>query len=253
MSQLTLDLLPELAPTLENFIAGANRECLQQLRALRDGQRVHRFIYLWGLPGCGRSHLARALAGGLAPAGQASTGEAPGAHRSGSLASGSQASDVLADAVGIGPAADGTEPAVPSLLVVDDVHRLGPDDQIALFRQFIAAAAQPQRAIVTTGDRPPLALGLRDDLRSRLGAGLVFELQVLDDTARALALGQAAQARGVALSADLIPWLLTHHSRDMRVLLATFEALDRYALARKRPLTLPLLREWLAEPTGKML
>ena len=47
--------------------------------------------------------------------------------------------------------------------------------------------------------------------------------------------------------------MLTHHSRDMRVLLATFEALDRYALARKRPLTLPLLREWLAEPTGKML
>ena len=39
----------------------------------------------------------------------------------------------------------------------------------------------------------------------------------------------------------------------MRVLLATFEALDRYALARKRPITLPLLREWLAEPTGKML
>jgi len=238
MSQLTLDLLPELAPTLENFIAGANRECLQQLRALRDGQRVHRFIYLWGLPGCGRSHLARALAGGQAPGGQ--TGS-------------SQASGGMADPDGIEPAGDGTESAAPSLLVVDDVHRLGPDDQIALFRQFIAAAAQPQRAIVTTGDRPPLALALRDDLRSRLGAGLVFELQVLDDTARALALEQAAQARGVALSADLIPWLLTHHSRDMRVLLATFEALDRYALARKRPITLPLLREWLAEPTGKML
>jgi DnaA family protein len=238
MSQLTLDLLPELAPTLENFIAGANRECLQQLRALRDGQRVHRFIYLWGLPGCGRSHLARALAGGQAAGGQLWS---------------SQASGGMADPDGIEPAGDGTEPAAPSLLVVDDVHRLGPDDQIALFRQFIAAAAQPQRAIVTTGDRPPLALALRDDLRSRLGAGLVFELQVLDDTARALALGQAAQARGVALSADLIPWLLTHHSRDMRVLLATFEALDRYALARKRPITLPLLREWLAEPTGKML
>lgn len=248
MSQLTLDLLPELAPTLENFIAGANRECLQQLRALRDGQRVHRFIYLWGLPGCGRSHLARALARGQAPGGQA-----PGGHAPGGQMGRSQASGGMADPDGIEPAGDGTEPAAPSLLVVDDVHRLGPDDQIALFRQFIAAAAQPQRAIVTTGDRPPLALALRDDLRSRLGAGLVFELQVLDDTARALALGQAAQARGVALSADLIPWLLTHHSRDMRVLLATFEALDRYALARKRPITLPLLREWLAEPTGKML
>ncbi|MBP8307501.1 MAG: DnaA regulatory inactivator Hda [Burkholderiaceae bacterium] len=228
MSQLTLDLLPEVAPTLDNFIVGANSECLQQLRALRDGQRTHRFIYLWGLPGCGRSHLARALASATAQI--------------------AEADPVFPDVP-----ADDTVPGASSLLVVDDVHLLGPDEQIALFRQFIAAAARPQRAIVTTGDRPPLALALRDDLRSRLGAGLVFELQGLDDDARALALEQAAQARGVVLSADLIPWLLTHHSRDMRVLLATFEALDRYALARKRPITLPLLREWLAEPAGKML
>jgi DnaA family protein len=207
MSQLALDLLLQVPPTLDNFIVGANQECLHVLRAVAGGQRIHRFVYLWGLPGCGRSHLARAL-GGAPPA---------------------------------------------DLLVVDDVHRLGPEEQIALFREFIAAAAQPGRAIVTTGDRPPLALTLRDDLRSRLGAGLVFELQGLDDAARALALEQAAQARGVALSADLIPWLLTHHSRDMRVLLATLDALDRYALVRKRPITLPLLREWLAAPTGKML
>ena len=121
MSQLTLDLLPEVAPTLDNFIVGANSECLQQLRALRDGQRTHRFIYLWGLPGCGRSHLARALASATAQI--------------------AEADPVFPDVP-----ADDTVPGASSLLVVDDEHLLGPDEQIALFRQFIAAAARPQRA-----------------------------------------------------------------------------------------------------------
>lgn len=201
MTQLALDLQAAGAPTLDNFVAGTNRECLQRLRELLAGRREHRFIYLWGLPGCGRSHLARALA------------------------------------------------PVPDVLVVDDVQHLTPDAQLALFSRFLAAAADPRCAILTTGDRPPLALALREDLRSRLGAGLVFELHGLDDTARAQALAQAASERGVMLSADLIPWLLAHHSRDMRVLLATFDALDRFALVRQRPITLPLLREWLALPT----
>lgn len=201
MTQLALDLQAAAPPTLDNFVAGANRECLQRLRDLREGRREQRFVYLWGLPGCGRSHLAKALAPARA------------------------------------------------LLVVDDVQHLDPDAQLALFSQFLAASADPRCAIVTTGDRPPLALALRDDLRSRLGAGLVFELHTLDDAARAQALAQAARERGVVLSADLIPWLLTHHSRDLRVLLATFDALDRFALARQRPITLPLLREWLALPT----
>ena len=208
MSQLTLDIRPEVAPTLDNFVPGANRECLQRLRELQAGVRQHRFIHLWGLPGCGRSHLARALA-------------------------------------------DSAAPGASGLLVVDDVHRLSPADQIDLFARFIDAAADPRRAIVTTADRPPLALALREDLRSRLGAGLVHEIHGLDDAARAQALQQAAHDRGVVLSADLIPWLLTHHSRDIRVLLATFESLDAFALARKRPSTLALLREWLVAKTGQ--
>lgn len=201
MSQLALDLLPERAPTLENFVEGRNGECLRCLRALREGGRGHRFVYLWGLPGSGRSHLASAMA---------------------------QAGD-------------------PTLDVIDDVHRLDPPAQEDLFERFLAAAADPRRAVLTTGDRPPLGLALRDDLRSRLGAGLVFEVHRLDDAERAHALAQAARERGTPVSPDLIGWLLTHHSRDLRVLQATLEALDRYALARQRPVTLPLLREWLAE------
>jgi DnaA family protein len=60
-----------------------------------------------------------------------------------------------------------------------------------------------------------------------------------------------AAERGVAVAADVVPWLLNHRSRDIRVLLELFDALDRHAFARKRPITLPLLREWLQTDEGR--
>ena len=41
-------------------------------------------------------------------------------------------------------------------------------------------------------------------------------------------------------------YLLTHLPRDMRTLAAAVDALDGFALAHKRPLTVPLIRQWLA-------
>ena len=43
----------------------------------------------------------------------------------------------------------------------------------------------------------------------------------------------------------MIAYLLAHGRRDMTTLIATLAALDRYSLAAKRPITVPLLRKWL--------
>ena len=66
MSQLTLDFGPPPAADFDNFVAGANRECLETLRSLVERLRGGfeppcRFIYVWGPAGCGKSHLAAAL------------------------------------------------------------------------------------------------------------------------------------------------------------------------------------------------
>ncbi len=66
MSQLILDFGPPPAAGFDNFVAGRNSECLATLRALtqhlRDGSAPpHRFIYIWGPAGTGKSHLAAAL------------------------------------------------------------------------------------------------------------------------------------------------------------------------------------------------
>jgi DnaA family protein len=51
---------------------------------------------------------------------------------------------------------------------------------------------------------------------------------------------------------ELVPYMLTRLPRDMRTLTAVLEALDGYALARQRALTVPLLREWLAGGARRM-
>jgi DnaA family protein len=61
----------------------------------------------------------------------------------------------------------------------------------------------------------------------------------------ASALAAYARERGFALGDDVIAYLLAHGRRDMRALVATLAALDRLSLAQKRPVTVPLVREWL--------
>jgi DnaA family protein len=215
MSQLALDLHAVAPATLDNYVAGRNAEALQCLRRLAEGCRERRFVYLWGASGAGRSHLLRALAAGGRLLG---ANAAPG--------------DLEFD-------------AQCTLYLADDVHRMGLASQEALFHLFNRVLADPRAALVASGDAPPLALPVREDLRTRLGWGLVYELHLLSDEEKAAAVQRVAAERGVALSPDVVPWLLTHQSRDLRALLATFDALDRYAFEHKRALTLPLVREWL--------
>ena len=54
-----------------------------------------------------------------------------------------------------------------------------------------------------------------------------------------------ADARGFRLSQEVADYLLRHAERDMPSLLALLDALDRYSLANRRAITVPLLRELL--------
>ena len=97
---------------------------------------------------------------------------------------------------------------------------------------------------------PPARMPLRDDVRSRLGWGLVYEVLPLADEDKPLALATYARSRGFALADDVVAYLLAHGRRDMTSLMATLAALDRHSLASKRPITTPLLKEWLQRGLG---
>ena len=60
MKQLLLDIAADVPPTLDNFLPGRNAELLHALKTILQGGVGERFIYIWGEPGSGRSHLLSA-------------------------------------------------------------------------------------------------------------------------------------------------------------------------------------------------
>jgi len=131
-----------------------------------------------------------------------------------------------------------------SLVVADDVQSLDPDAQQRLF-SAINAARDGRAAVLAAGSAPPPALSLREDLRSRLAWGLVYHLKPLAEADKLRHLQGEAARRGLVLTDEIAGYLLARVPRDMATLTTLLEALDRHALTRKRPLTLPLVREVL--------
>jgi len=136
--------------------------------------------------------------------------------------------------------------AVPErqLVVADDVDALDGPAQISLFNA-INLAREGRGAVLAAGNAPPGQLALRDDLRSRLGWGLVYQLKALTDDDKARHLRAEAEHRGLRLSDEVIQYLLNRLPRDLPSLNSAIELLDRYSLSRQRHITLPLVRDAL--------
>ena len=126
----------------------------------------------------------------------------------------------------------------------DDVQRLDMVGQIALFDLYNRFRTG-NGTLLSAGDRPPADLPLREDLRTRLGSGLVLRFEPLGDEEKAAALVEHAHQRGFHIAPEVIDYVLAHVRRDMGTQMAVVAALDRLSLERKRPVTLPLLREVL--------
>ena len=135
--------------------------------------------------------------------------------------------------------------ANPGLVIADDVEALDAASQQALF-VAINSARDGQCAVLAAGAAAPVALVLREDLRTRLAWGLVYQVKPLSDEEKARHLRAEAQRRGLELSEEIVGFLLTRLPRDLPSLQGVLEVLDRYSLIKQRPLTLPLVREALA-------
>jgi DnaA family protein len=219
-SQLILELAPAPAPAFENFVPGRNRAAVEALAAAAAGKSAAQVLYLWGEAGSGKSHL-------LAAAHTASRFSGRTAHLV----------EYVAD----------LELRIdePGLVAIDDVDALPESAQDRVFDLFNRARAAGG-AFVAAGTCAPGRLTLRADLRTRLLSGLAFQLHPLSDEEKAAALAAHATERGMKLPEDVVAYLLRRLPRDLATQFAVLEAVDRYALSLKRPVTLPLVREALA-------
>ncbi len=219
MRQLPLALGVPTRRSFANFVAGPNAAAVDHLQSLAAPAAP---VYLWGPASAGKTHLLQALV-----------------HRFD----------------GEGARAGWFGPADPApwphddrwgLIVLDACDGLDPLQQHAAFLLFVEAASSGT-PIAAAGRVPPVDLPLREDLRSRLGWGHVFALQPLGEPETRAALRREADARGILFSDDVMDYLLTRFARDLDHLLRLLDRLDRFSIATQRVVTVPLLKQMLAE------
>lgn len=210
--QLIFDLQRELVPSLENFVVGANQQLHGALRACARGACAES-IYLWGPPGCGKTHLLRGFC--------------------------SQGGSFYMDCRS--PAA---LPVSATRLAVDNIDYADAERQQALFSAY-NRARELGGAFVASGSAPPAQLQLRDDLRSRLGWGLVFQIHPLSEDDQRAALHAHATSRGYSIRPEVVDFMLKRWPRDLKSLVKVLDALDRYSMEQKRSVSLDLVRELL--------
>ncbi len=227
MKQIALDIRLGSSPTLANFMAGPNEAVLRHLQLWVGGgasaaMRSPVPTLLWGPSGSGKTHLLKAVREAL--------------HAQGAT-------------VGWLDAGMAEPPPFDerwAAILLDDVQRYTAVQQHAAFNWFVHAQTG-QQWVLAAAETPPADLKLREDLRTRLGWGHVYGLQVLSEAERRAVLRQAADARGISLSDEVMDYMLTRFSRDLGSLMQLLDHLDGYALQTQRAITIPLIKAMLED------
>ena len=221
--QLPLGIELKPARDFGSFILGRNAEAVARLRHNQD-----LFLYLWGEPGCGKSHLLQATC-----------------RQQNEL--GNRCAYVpLMEFAELQPTMlEGLEEM--DLVCLDDLEQLAGADawELALFNLFNQLRERQARLLVSA-HQPPNQLPIRlQDLASRLTWGPCYHLISLDDDGRLELLIRHARQRGLELSSDTAGFLLQRIPRDVHFLTRVIERLDQASLAAQRRLTLPFVRKVL--------
>jgi DnaA family protein len=127
----------------------------------------------------------------------------------------------------------------PGVRVIDGVERLSDEAQNELFNAFNDRGFA---FLLATAASAPRDLAIRRDLATRLATGLTYRVLSLTDEEKRAALAAHARTRGFELSEEVAAYLLTHARRDMGSLMSALDAIDRYSLETRRPVTVPLLK-----------
>ena len=227
MEQLPLRMQLRDSARFESFVAGANAEA----RAVLADPRAARVAWLWGRPGTGKTHLLQATC----------------------AAAGARAETAAWFDLATAPSPAVLEGCdVLDLVCLDGLEHVAadPDWNAAMFRLHTLLQDGGGRLVVASTAAPATLAFTLPDLRSRLLAASVHQLEELDEAGLCEALRLRAAARGLELSEDAALYLVHRLPRETHALFAVLEQLDQASLVAQRKLTIPFLREQLGEGMG---
>lgn len=220
--QLALRFAPRPALSGEDFlVAPNNAEAVAWLD--RWPRWPAPVLVLHGPPGCGKTHLARVF--------QAVSG----------------ASDITGGLL----SAEGDEPrallrGAPACVIEDALEAMAGGGEERLLHLY-NTARELERHLLLTATRPPARWDIRlPDLRSRINAAPAVAIGPPDDGLMAALLVKLFADRQLRVEAGVVDYLVSRMERSFDAARRLVAAVDDVALARQRPITIPLVRSVLA-------
>lgn len=229
--QLPLQFEFRANQTFADFFSGINQEVIDHLQNCVAGNG-EAFIFVWGKPGQGKSHLLQACC-----------------HQAQQLQLRSFYFDLTHTTLPDTSLLSGLDEY--DVVCLDNIEAIAghTDWELAFFNFFNQHRDQGHKLIVSASCSPAsLAIDL-PDLKTRLCWGLTLKLKTLSDDDKIGALIFKADQLGFEIAPQTGRFLLSHYHRNPESLWLLLEKLNLASLAEKRKLTVPFLKKILAKDT----
>lgn len=214
-----------------SFYTASHQEIIQQLTDTSSGAGEQQ-LYLWGKQGAGKSHLLQACC--------------LRAHQRKLTAFYLPLDKSLLPAPDILTGLEAFD-----LICIDNIESCAANSawEIALFN-FYNRHRENNHQLIVSADCPPAYLAIElADLKTRMNWGLTLKLQELSDAEQIAALTFKAKHLGFEISPQVGDFLTKHYARDLPALWELLPKLEQATLIAKRKLTVPFLKQVLAEET----
>ncbi len=227
IEQLALGVTLRDEATLDNFyVAESNQLLWSHLQSAIEGKES--FVFLWGAPSSGKTHLLQACCHAWPERVQA-------------------ACYLPLDLATLEPDVLHSLENIP-LVCLDNIERVmgNAEWEEALFH-FYNRAKEARTVLIVASRFPPRQLPCSlADLQSRLSSGLTCALMSLSDDEKITVLTLRAKHLGLTLSSEVALFLMRRYSQDLAHLCDLLVYLDRSTLAAQRKLTIRFVKTVLA-------
>lgn len=225
MIQLPLNIYLDDSAKFSNYFCASNNQLIEQLKSLSSEK--NKFIFIWGSPQSGKSHLAQAICH-----------EVSNENKT--------AAYIPLDNLSLRPEVlNGLEFA--DLVCLDGLEAVSgvKEWEEALFNLFNTLKHHKRQLIVFSQQLPKNCGVNLADLCSRLMSMEVYKLQTLTDDEQLDFVIENGKYRGLDIPVDVAQFLLVRTDRAVNNLVELVKQLDRQSLAHQRKITIPFVKNIL--------
>ena len=126
----------------------------------------------------------------------------------------------------------------------DNVHLISSKNQ-EIFFDLYNQARQGQILILVSADSLPSDLEVMKDIKTRLSLAAVYKLEELNDELIMRVIDSQMSQRNLSINSGVYEYLFKNYSRDLKLLLATLNDLDKASLQAKKAISITFVRKFL--------